>query len=248
MKTKHYLTLISTALVLAACGGGGGGSPNIASTNTGTGTNQSGTNTGSNPATGTEKSGFFGQAAAFNDTANIRKITVAGKTIDLIPAGASMNNDFNIKNHGFNVGGNRFWDGVDAGIVSKNGEHVVAGIVNVDGKATAFYNGNLSQSVPTGGVVQYKTAIVRTDLNGQNMSINGSSAAGSVLKADFGTKKVEGRLLNFDINADIKGSTFQSARGAATEVKGGFYGNNAAEIGGIVKQGNTMGAFVGKRQ
>lgn len=249
MNIKHTLSCLSLAVLLAACGGGGGGSTPTTTpvNNAGGNTQQPGQPT--QPAQsgitvlGAGKAAYTGQAAVFNDAANIRKITVGGKTVDLVPAGTTFNNNWNIKGHGFVSGGNRFWDGVDSGIVSRNGQNVVAGFVRVNGQATAFYNGNLSSNVPSSGVVNYQTSLVTTNVNSESVS-----SGSGVLAADFGSKQLTGSLGSQNINANISGSTFQSAAGAATEIRGGFFGNNAAEIGGVVKNGDNIGAFVGTRQ
>ena len=39
-----------------------------------------------------------------------------------------------------------------------------------------------------------------------------------------------------------------SSQSGATQVKGGFFGKNAAEVAGGFSSGNTVGAFVGSKK
>lgn len=52
--------------------------------------------------------------------------------------------------------------------------------------------------------------------------------------------------MNLELRADIKGNTFESAKSDPVRVKGGFFGKDANEIGGIFKKENNIGAFGGK--
>lgn len=251
---KSYLALVCVA-ALAACGGGGGG---------GTPTTQS------TPTNNTPNQGSFGTATPQNasgkqfyslknskadavtfDSGNIKKIKVEGVDIDLATIGGGhFNTDWRGNFGGIRSGNANAPAGVSDWLVYNQSGNLVAGVVTKSGNNYAFYNGKFTDAaqIPVSGTAVYNAGVVQ--FNGLGSQTLGSSR----FTADFGAKKVTADISrdaryggNIAVNADIKGNKFASATGAATQVEGGFFGTNAAEIGGIFKAGETVGAFAGKK-
>ncbi|WP_373740657.1 transferrin-binding protein-like solute binding protein [Neisseria sp.] len=250
---KPYLALVCVA-VLAACGSGGGSSaPATQSTPTNP-SNQSSSNTATPQNTSGKQ--FYSwkdskaDAVTF-DSSNIKKIKVDGVDIDLATiGGGSFNNDWSGNFGGIRSGNANAPAGVSAWLVYNQSDNLAAGVLTRDGNNHAFYNGKFTDAaeMPASGQAVYNAGVVQ--FNGVGSQTLGSSR----FTADFGAKKVTADISrdahyggNIAINADISGSKFASAAGAATQVEGGFFGKNAAEIGGIFKAGDTVGAFAGKQ-
>ena len=102
-----------------------------------------------------------------------------------------------------------------------------------------FYNGNTTKNMPTSGVVTYKG----DSLISAEKLTDDYTKGSSQFSADFGSKKLTGSLeatgAKVNVTADISGNGFagtatSSELGQGT-VEGKFYGDNAKELGGLVK-------------
>lgn len=256
---KQYLALVCVA-ALAACGGGGGGeSPSTQPTPTNTGS-VSTPNTPANPATpaAPQASGkqFYSwknsaaDAVTF-DAADIKKVKIDGVEINLANVGGgSFNNDWRGNFGGIRSGNSNVPAGVSNYLVYNQSDNLAAGIITKDGNNFAFYNGKFTDAaqIPASGQAVYNAGVVQ--FNGLGSQTLGRSQ----ITADFGAKTVSGTVSrdaayggNIALNANISGNKFASGAGAAAQVEGGFFGANAAEIGGIFKAGDTVGAFAGKK-
>ncbi|WP_165010937.1 transferrin-binding protein-like solute binding protein [Neisseria yangbaofengii] len=248
---KQYLALLCVA-ALAACGGGGGGTPTTQSTPTNT-PNQT-SSTEASPQNISGKQFYSSQnskadAVTF-DNSNIKKIKINGVDIDLATiGGGNFNNDWRGNFGGIRSGNANAPAGVSDWLVYNQSDNLVAGVITQEGNNYAFYNGKFTdaEQIPAAGQSVYKAGV--TYFSGDRQVLSRTDVT-----ADFGAKKVTAEIKrdaefggNIALNADIKGNKFASVTGAATQVEGGFFGANAAEIGGIFKAGETVGAFAGKK-
>jgi len=110
------------------------------------------------------------------------------------------------------------------------------GYLNDGSKDYIFSQGVPTATMPTTGVVKYSGAA----------AVGQAAVADSALanfSADFGAKTLTGNIsqnassaVDFkpvNISAGIEGNTFSSKADAAVKTIGGFYGDNAHELGGI---------------
>ena len=110
------------------------------------------------------------------------------------------------------------------------------GYLNDGSKDYIFSQGVPTATMPTTGVVKYSGAA----------AVGQAAVADSALanfSADFGAKTLTGSIsqnassaVDFkpvNISAGIEGNTFSSKADAAVKTTGGFYGDNAHELGGI---------------
>lgn len=118
----------------------------------------------------------------------------------------------------------------------------------------AFFAGKSTDmaQMPQQGIVKYSVEAMGHTYH--NNSVSQATIGKTDLTVDFSNKTLNGtfereaeRGGNVILNADIKGNQFSSKEGASTAVKGGFYGENAKEIGGVFQNENTIGAFIGKQ-
>lgn len=249
---KNYL--ISTCLlVLAACGSGGSGVPNTQSTNS---------TAPVMPEIRTSGKQFYSwknssaDAVVFDD-ADIKKVKINGLEINLANVGGlNFNNDWRIRLGGgtgtigsLNPDNGGLPDNVGSYAVYNQSDNLIAGIIYQNGNNFAFYNGNFTdmEQIPVSGQAVYNTRAVYFD------GAASQTLTGSQITADFGAKTVSGNIPRHEdddivLNANISGNKFTSPDGAATRVEGGFFGPRTAEIGGIFRNGDTVGAFAGKQQ
>lgn len=110
------------------------------------------------------------------------------------------------------------------------------GYLNDGSKDYIFSQGAPTATMPTTGVVKYSGAA----------AVGRAAVADSAVanfSADFGAKTLTGSITQnassavefkpVNINAGIEGNTFSSKADAAVKAIGGFYGENAHELGGI---------------
>ena len=110
------------------------------------------------------------------------------------------------------------------------------GYLNDGSKDYIFSQGAPTATMPTTGVVKYSGAA----------AVGRAAVADSAVanfSADFGAKTLTGSITQnassavefkpVNINAGIEGNTFSSKADAAVKTTGGFYGENAHELGGI---------------
>ena len=247
---KHYLALLCIG-ALAACGVGGGGGSTPTTQATPTNTSNQTSSTAANPQNTSGKQFYSSHnskadAVTF-DNSNIKKIKVDGVDIDLATVGGGTFNGV----WRASLGSPSVFmpASVNNYAVYNQSDNLVAGTISKNGNDYAFYNGKFTDvaQIPVSGQSVYNASVVQ--FKGSSQSFGSTR-----LTADFGAKKVTGDISrraddggNIAINADIKGNKFASATGAPTQVEGGFFGANAAEIGGIFKSGETVGAFAGKK-
>ena len=122
-----------------------------------------------------------------------------------------------------------------------------------------FYNGIPTQNMPVTGLASYKgDSIILSDDIGDD-SDEDAVAGQSSFDVDFGAKTLSGSITannapTINISANISGNSFEgtakSTKLTNGAVEGKFYGNDAAELGGLAKgNDNSWGAgFVGKKQ
>ncbi len=139
--------------------------------------------------------------------------------------------------------------------ISKHLEHARYGRVSKmpgldDNKAYFFAQGNVSTSLPTTrDNLTYRGRGLMFNFGGGNKKVD----ADSEFTVNFFNKTVNGTLSGANtvrFSADIQGSHFSSKDKSAVEVKGAFYGADAAEMAGVFRDTgqNIGGAFGAKKQ
>lgn len=120
-----------------------------------------------------------------------------------------------------------------------------------EAKSYLFYNGTPTTSMPTSGTASYHGhAIIagNTAQFAEHDSLKGTSQ----FDVDFGAKKLNGSL-NVDtleavnIAADISGNSFvgtanSNSFSTKANVEGKFYGENAKELGGMIRDVSNIGS------
>ena len=264
---KKVFALICT-VTLAACGGGGGGNstpssqptPNAGPSNpptsqpatppsTTTPATPPSTTTPATPAVPTDAQQTVGGNSIAIDNSNIKHIRVDGVDFDLTQSGGVSLGDWKSKVPGFSSGiASGEPKSVQKFLVNAASANATAGVLEVNGKKQAFFSGHFTPAaeLPKGQV--HYSASVASLHSGANYGITRTE-----LTANFDSKKLTGTISrnaelggNIAINAQISGNKFDQS--GATEVKGGFFGKNAAEVAGGFSSGNTVGAFVGSKK
>lgn len=178
------------------------------------------------------------------DSTDLTKITVDGKVLTLVD-GRSNNMDFTVLA--------KDYSSVRFGAI-KNFEAGQGDII--------FYNGNPTKEMPTQGTADYHGESILTS-HGDEIPDDYMKGTSS-FKADFANKKLTGDLkisnkaANVDVtvkvDAKISGSSFSGTATSTTFAKQGisegkFYGDNAKELGGLVKAEDNSwgGAFAAKK-
>ncbi|TPG99781.1 Slam-dependent surface lipoprotein [Haemophilus haemolyticus] len=121
-----------------------------------------------------------------------------------------------------------------------------------------FYNGNLTRNMPNGGTAIYNTGDSILSSYHDELGDTDEAVGTSQFSADFVNKKLTGSLsvnnTKLNINADISGNTFSgtaqsNAFKSQGTAEGKFYGENAKELGGLVKANDNSwgGAFAAKK-
>ena len=253
---KKVLALICT-VTLAACGGGGNSTPSSQPTpNAGPSnppTSQPATppstTTPATPAVPTNAQQTVGGNSIAIDNSNIKHIRVDGVDFDLTQSGGVSLGDWKSKVPGFASGiASGEPKSVQKFLVNAASANATAGVLEVNGKKQAFFSGHFTPAaeLPKGQV--HYGASVASMHSGANYGIDRTE-----LTANFDSKKLTGTIFrdakfggDIAVNAQISGNKFDQS--GATQVKGGFFGKNAAEVAGGFSNGNTVGAFVGSKK
>ena len=260
---KFSLTALA-AFTLAACGSSGGGSSdNTAAashdqktqvtpsktdlpTSNSTEANQNQTFTGSAFVISEQDDKVQVKNVKFNN-ANINQLEVDGQTITLTYPGIYAGSWQRINNTAVCCGK---YANVRMGVSLTNGPTE---------DDILFYNGIPTQNMPVTGLASYKgDSIILSDDIGDD-SDEDAVAGQSSFDVDFGAKTLSGSITannapTINISANISGNSFEgtakSTKLTNGAVEGKFYGNDAAELGGLAKgNDNSWGAgFVGKKQ
>lgn len=253
---KKVLALICT-VTLAACGGGGNSTPSSQPTpNAGPSnppTSQPATppstTTPATPAVPTDAQQTVGGNSIAIDNSNIKHIRVDGVDFDLTQSGGVSLGNWKGKVPGFTSGiASGEPKSVQKFLVNTASANATAGVLEVNGKKQAFFSGHFTPAADLPkGQVHYSTSVASLH-NGANYNITRTE-----LTANFDSKKLTGTISrnaefggDIAVNAQISGNKFDQS--GATEVKGGFFGKNAAEVAGGFSNGNTVGAFVGSKK
>lgn len=157
-----------------------------------------------------------------------RMIEIDGKEIDIFPTNESKFIDIdNEQRHHY----------------AKQYENTLVGVINNRTQGNEFYVFtqaiNPTKDMPTMGIVQYSgTAIHGYDKNGKNNYENMFIDGKAHFIADFNTKTIKGTISAFDnqfdsiaLEGQITQNYFMGEKNGIT-LKGGFFGEKAAEISG----------------
>ena len=255
---KKVFALICT-VTLAACGGGGGGNstpssqptPNAGPSNPPTSqpATPPSTTTPATPAVPTDAQQTVGGNSIAIDNSNIKHIRVDGVDFDLTQSGGVSLGNWKGKVPGFTSGiASGEPKSVQKFLVNTASANATAGVLEVNGKKQAFFSGHFTPAAELPkGQVHYNTSVASLH-NGASYNITRTE-----LTANFDSKKLTGTISrnaefggDIAVNAQISGNKFDQS--GATQVKGGFFGKNAAEVAGGFSSGNTVGAFVGSKK
>lgn len=244
-------------VTLAACGGGGNSTPSSQPTpNAGPSnppTSQPATppstTTPATPAVPTDAQQTVGGNSIAIDNSNIKHIRVDGVDFDLTQSGGVTLNGWKSKVPGITSGSTSGEPkSVQNFLVNIASANATAGVLKVNDKTQAFFSGYFTPAaeLPKGQV--HYSASVASMHSGANQGVTHTE-----LTANFDSKKLTGTISrkaefggDIAVNAQISGNKFDQS--GATEVKGGFFGKNAAEVAGGFSNGNTVGAFVGSKK
>ena len=268
---KFSLTALAT-LTLAACGSSGG-SDNSAPDN---GQNQiNSTAPGNNNPVKVSSNGTGGAALVAtgeDNNANVKRanltdynletLSIDGKTVRIAPpsnGSTIFSGSWTEYGAGVTFNGYKFPNTVSVCCGKYTDVRIGAiGSTEAGQEDILFYNGNPTKSMPSSGVVTYRGDSVisaDTDKLPDEEYVKGSST----FTADFGNKKLTGTISAGNVNvvtvdAKISGNGFAgtaksdllNSQGTA---EGKFYGENAKELGGLVKANNNSwnGTFAAKK-
>lgn len=267
---KFSLTALAT-LTLAACGSSGG-SDNSAPDN---GQNQINSTAPGNNNPGQVSSNGTGAALVAtgkDNNANVKRanltdynletLSIDGKTVRIAPpsnGGTIFSGGWTKYGAGVTFNGYKFPNTVSVCCGKYTDVRIGAiGSTNPGQEDILFYNGNPTKSMPSLGVVTYigdSVISAHTDKLPDEDYVKGSST----FTADFGNKKLTGTISAGNVNvvtvdANISGNGFAgtaksdllNSQGTA---EGKFYGENAKELGGLVKANDNSwrGAFAAKK-
>ncbi len=244
---KKVLALICT-VTLAACGGGGNSTPSSQPTPN-AGPSNPPTSQPATPAVPTDAQQTVGGNSIAIDNSNIKHIRVDGVDFDLTQSGGNSLNGWKSKVPGFSSGiASGEPKSVQKFLVNTASANATAGVLEVNGKKQAFFSGHFTPAAELPkGQVHYNTSVASLH-NGASYNITRTE-----LTANFDSKKLTGTISrnaefggDIAVNAQISGNKFDQS--GATQVKGGFFGKNAAEVAGGFSNGNTVGAFVGSKK
>ena len=201
------------------------------------------------PAVPTAAQQTVGGNSIANDTSNLKHMRAVGVDYDLTQSGGVSLNNWKGKVPGFISGiASGEPKSVQKFLVNTASANATAGVLEVNGKKQAFFSGHFTPAAELPkGQVHYNTSVASMH-SGANYNITRTE-----LTANFDSKKLTGTISrnaefggNIAVNAQISGNKFDQS--GATEVKGGFFGKNAAEVAGGFSSGNTVGAFVGSKK
>ena len=271
---KFSLTALAT-LTLAACGSSGGsdnsapdnGQNQINSTAPGNNnpvqvsSNGTGNGTGAALVTTGEDNNANVKRANLTDY-NLETLSIDGKTVRIAPpsnGSTIFSGSWTEYGAGVTFNGYKFPTTVSVCCGKYTDVRIGAiGSTEAGQEDILFYNGNPTKSMPSSGVVTYRGDSVisaDTDKLPDEDYVKGSST----FTADFGNKKLTGTISAGNVNvvtvdAKISGNGFAgtaksdllNSQGTA---EGKFYGENAKELGGLVKANNNSwnGTFAAKK-
>ena len=267
---KFSLTALAT-LTLAACGSSGG-SDNSAPDNGQNQINSTAPGNNNPVQVSSNETGAALVATGEDDNANIKRanltdynletLSIDGKTVRIAPpsnGGNIFSGSWTEYGSGVTFNGYKFPNNVSV-CCGKYTNVRIGTISNIEAgqEDIFFYNGNPAKSMPSSGVVTYRGDSVisaDTDKLPDEDYIKGSST----FTADFSNKELTGTISagNVDVvtvDAKISGNSFAgtaksdllNSQGTA---EGKFYGENAKELGGLVKANDNSwaGAFAAKK-
>ena len=271
---KFSLTALAT-LTLAACGSSGG-SDNSAPDNGQNQINSTAVGNNNPVQVSSNETGAALVANGEDDNANIKRanltdynletLSIDGKTVRIAPpsnGGNIFSGSWAEYGAGSKFNGYEFPNNVSVCCGKYTNVRIgVIGNTEAGQEDIFFYNGNPTKSMPSSGVVPYRGHSVisaEADKLPDEDYIKGSST----FTADFGNKKLTGTIStgngngNVDVvtvDAKISGNSFAgtaksdllNSQGTA---EGKFYGENAKELGGLVKANDNSwgGAFAAKK-
>lgn len=270
--TKLGLTALA-CLVLSACGSSGGGDNSSAQP-------ANSSNTVVNPTTPTQPSQPVTPALNYNATGGA--FVVSGEDDNIVVTRKSITSSDDFK-HKIVLDGKEIAIGfpnilsggwADLGPIHTccgNYSDVRFGYIessNQNESDVAFYNGNVTKTMPTTGVANYTGDFIFTfdddayaDLErrlGSSVIEDDYLAGKATFSADFGSKTLSGSLTQqhiepINVKATINGNSFDGKAQSATfrttaDVHGKFYGNNAKELGGAFDDGKYWGGAFGAAQ
>ena len=267
---KFSLTALAT-LTLAACGSSGG-SDNSAPDNgqnqinsTAPGNNNpvqvSSNGTGAALVTTGEDNNANVKRANLTDY-NLETLSIDGKTVRIAPpsnGSTIFSGSWTEYGAGVTFNGYKFPNTVSVCCGKYTDVRIGAiGSTEAGQEDILFYNGNPTKSMPSSGVVTYRGDSIiaaKTDKLPDEDYVKGSST----FTADFGNKKLTGTISAGNVNvvtvdANISENGFAGTAksdllNSQGTSEGKFYGENAKELGGLVKANDNSwaGAFAAKK-
>lgn len=269
MKTSVFIPALSV-LLISACSSGGGSSENpnpvTPSSETSKETIRS---EGKNYIANVNFTYLSQNPIQFNNPDKLSQITVEGKTFDLIEVskdGISQSGWLRVIGGNIQTGRDNLPDKISK-VSAYSSDNLVVGLLSSDisnWHEYAFINGKYTdvRDMPKGSA----TYTIQVPMFSHTEHTVSDYSTKGKLNVNFDNKTVNGAIevsnreennRSFEtlkLNAKINGSSFASEEQDPVIVKGGFFGPNANEIGGIfrTKEINKnmsphIGAFAGKK-
>lgn len=179
---------------------------------------------------------------AINTTSELNKITLNGKTIDIIPTGISSG-----------AGLNHLKDSNNERVVGQGADMRYGYIKTGNETPHLFAQGKASTNTPQSGKATYRGNAVNVALTEKNGRPTGTAVTShsANFEVDFGSKLITGKIhtpTSIDLAGRINGNTFAGQQKGMT-MQGYFYGDKASELGGTYRSADSTvsGAFGAKK-
>lgn len=267
---RHFLISALSVLLISACGSGGGGSENPNPVNPSPETpKETISSEGKNYIANVNFTYLSQNPIQFNNSDKLSQITVEGKTFDLVEVskdGISQSGWLRVIGGNIQTGRDNLPDQISKVSVYSS-DNLVVGLLSSNiskWHEYAFINGKYTDvhDMPKGSATY---SILVPMFSHTKHTVSDYSTRGK-LNVNFDNKTVNGAIEvsnreennntpeTLQLNAKINGSSFASEEQDPVILKGGFFGPNANEIGGIfrTKEVNNnksphIGAFAGKK-
>lgn len=267
---RHFLISALSVLLISACGSGGGGSENPNPVNPSPETpKETISSEGKNYIANINFTYLSQNPIQFNNPDKLSQITVEGKTFDLVEVSKdriSQSGWLRVIGGNIQTGRDNLPDQISK-VFAYSSDNLVVGLLSSNiskWHEYAFINGKYTDvhDMPKGSATY---SILVPMFSHTKHTVSDYSTRGK-LNVNFDNKTVNGAIEvsnreennntpeTLQLNAKINGSSFTSEEQDPVILKGGFFGPNANEIGGIFRTkeiNNNMsphiGAFAGKK-
>lgn len=239
---KHSTLVAALLITFTACGSGGGGSSQVSTPNNNTSSESS--NTNSENSTGFENTGNSNNSSSNNNTEN--STTSKADFIVLYSDGIKSTNQVSVNNGEYSFTRNGHTISLNTPVMmagklldltdSKTSRKVIGGSTYsysrfgaiVSGQyltqTEMFYVGEKTTNMPTKGTATYSGLVIDHNLTSDDVKFNVNFADKTISGTSSNLTFTDGKITGADFKGDVSGNgTFN----------GSFFGDAAAELGGV---------------